>query len=318
MPDITFHPAGTIADDQLIYAVIAARYQDKWILCRHRKRTTWEIPGGHREIGEAIEEAAYRELQEETGAITVELHRVSDYGVKKVNDVGEEIITYGSLFFAKITELGALNPAFEIAETALFDILPEHLTYPDIQRHLHLEVQLWINFQSGAGELWDVYDEDRNLTGRIHRRGDPLQPGERHLVVHIWLRNREGKFLLTKRAPTKGYPNMWECTGGSALAGDDSLTAAIREVKEETGLTIFAEHGRCLYTYPIRNNFTDVWLFDTDAKLSKVVLLEGETTDAMYATREEIMTMYEEGVLVPFPYIDHIFDRMEQSASRLI
>jgi len=305
MIQMTFHSSDEIEDSELIYAVIAARYQDKWILCRHRKRTTWEIPGGHREAGETIEATAQRELFEETGATMAEIQRVTDYGVIK-----DGVATYGTLFFAKVSELGPLDSAFEIEETALFDILPENLTYPEIQPRLHLEVQLWINFQSGAGELWDVYDEDRNLTGRTHRRGDPLKPGERHLVVHIWLRNREGKFLLTKRAPTKGYPNMWECTGGSALAGDDSLTAAIREVQEETGLTVSPEHGRCLYSYKIRNNFTDVWLFDTDASLSDVVLLEGETTDAMYATREEIMMMYYDGILVPFPYIDHIFDRM--------
>ena len=305
MCQITFHPAGEIDDSLLKYAVIAARYQDKWILCRHKERATWEIPGGHREAGESIETAAQRELYEETGAIEATIQRVTDYGVEK-----DGMITYGTLFFATITELGALDPQFEIAETALFDILPENLTYPEIQPRLHLEVQLWINFQSGAGEIWDVYDEDRNLTGRTHRCGDPLKAGERHLVVHIWVRNQEGKFLLTKRAPIKGYPNMWECTGGSALAGDDSLTAAIREVKEETGLTVLAEQGHFLYSYKIRNNFTDVWLFDTNATLDEVTLLEGETTDAKYATREEIMKMYHEGVLVPFPYLDHIFDRM--------
>ncbi|MBP3701418.1 MAG: NUDIX domain-containing protein [Lachnospiraceae bacterium] len=312
MIEVTFHSDGEIADHLLQYAVIAARYEDKWVLCRHKERTTWEIPGGHRETGETIEEAARRELQEETGARVAEIQRVTDYGVTKSDAKETVVTTYGTLFFAKITESGPLDPTSEIAETALFDVLPENLTYPEIQPQLHLQIQLWINFQSHAGELWDVYDEERNLTGRTHRRGDPLKPGERHLVVHIWLRNAEGKFLLTKRAPTKGYPNMWECTGGSALAGDDSLTAAIREVQEETGLTVLPEHGRCLYTYPIRNNFTDVWLFSTTADLSEVVLQEGETTDAMYATREEIMQMYRDGILVPFPYIDHIFDRMDQ------
>lgn len=305
MTDINLYPIGTIDDNQIIYTVIASRYKDKWILCRHKERSTWEIPGGHREKGESVEAAARRELREEIGALEAKMQRVSDYSVTKNGDT-----TYGSLFFATVMELAALDPSFEMEEIDLVDILPDNLTYPEIQPRLHLEVQLWINFQSGAGELWDVYDEDRNLTGRLHRRGDPLKPGERHLVVHIWLRNVEGKFLLTKRAPTKGYPNMWECTGGSALAGDDSLTAAIREVLEETGLTVLAENGRCIYTYPIRNNFTDVWLFDTEALIEDVVLLEGETTDAKYATREEIMQMYQEGILVPFPYIDHIFDRM--------
>jgi len=297
MIQMTFHSSDEIEDSELIYAVIAARYQDKWILCRHRKRTTWEIPGGHREAGETIEATAQRELFEETGATMAEIQRVTDYGVIK-----DGVATYGTLFFAKVSELGPLDSAFEIEETALFDILPENLTYPEIQPRLHLEVQLWINFQSGAGELWDVYDEDRNLTGRTHRRGDPLKPGERHLVVHIWLRNREGKFLLTKRAPTKGYPNMWECTGGSALAGDDSLTAALREVREETGLTVQPQNGKMILSYQGWDWFTDVWLFRQDFDLDAVVLQPGETCDYKWVTAEEILEMNEREEMVPFRY----------------
>lgn len=36
-----------IDDDKLKFAVIVTRYQDKWLLCKHRQRDTYEIPGGH-------------------------------------------------------------------------------------------------------------------------------------------------------------------------------------------------------------------------------------------------------------------------------
>mgnify|MGYP006922425427 CR=1 FL=1 len=37
-------------DDALLkFAVIAARSEGKWVFCRHKERTTLEIPGGHRE-----------------------------------------------------------------------------------------------------------------------------------------------------------------------------------------------------------------------------------------------------------------------------
>lgn len=50
------------ADDELLrFAVIAAKYQGQWVLCRHKARSTWEFPGGHRETGETIEAAAVRE-----------------------------------------------------------------------------------------------------------------------------------------------------------------------------------------------------------------------------------------------------------------
>ncbi len=50
-------------DDELIkFAVIVAKYNGKWVFCKHLERSTLEIPGGHREPGEAAPETAKREL----------------------------------------------------------------------------------------------------------------------------------------------------------------------------------------------------------------------------------------------------------------
>ena len=310
MLQVSFHPLGEVDDFGLKYAVIVSRYKDQWVLCRHRDRTTWEIPGGHREPSETIEETAARELYEETGSIQQKLHRITDYSVTRTTVDSEPVTTYGALFFAEIQELGSLDPALEIAEIGYFSCLPEEdqLTYPLIQPQLHIKAQVWLNTQSNADELWDVYDENGCFTGRTHRRGDSLKRGEYHLVVHVWLQNPEGKLLITKRAPNKGFPNMWECTGGSALAGDDSLTAAIREVREETGLTVLPEQGRRIYRFQRPDNFTDVWLFTTDAPLCDVVLQEGETTEARYVTVGEIMDMLHQGIFVPFYYLENLAD----------
>lgn len=51
---VKFFPKSEIADSLLKFAVIAARYNGAWIFCRHKERTTWEIPGGHREPKEDI------------------------------------------------------------------------------------------------------------------------------------------------------------------------------------------------------------------------------------------------------------------------
>lgn len=94
MLKVCFHQA--IEDEKIKFAVIAARYKNQWIYCRHRERNTFEIPGGHREVGETIIETAKRELYEETGAIDFELEEITVYSV-----VNDNIETFGMLFLQK-------------------------------------------------------------------------------------------------------------------------------------------------------------------------------------------------------------------------
>ena len=303
MLKVSFHNQSNVKDSFFRFAVIETRYQGKWLLCRHKERTTWEIPGGHREPGEAIDQTARRELQEETGAVSAEIRQVCAYSVDR-----DGVSTYGMLYYAEINELGKLPPEFEIAETNLFEFLPENLTYPAIQPYLHEKVQEWLNTQSKADEIWDVYDVNCKPTGRLHRRGDPLGAGEYHITVHVAIRNEKGEYLLTKRSPNKGYPNMWEITGGSAVAGDDPLTAALREVEEETGIRLDPKNGRLIFRKTGDCFHDHVFLFTQEFDLDKVTLQAGETCDKCSATREQILELESAGKLVPYSYLDVILN----------
>ena len=293
--DINVHFYGADTEAELRYAVIAARCGGQWVLSRHRQRDTWEIPGGHREPGENIDAAARRELYEETGAEVFTLSRVCVYSVSDGAQTD-----YGMLYFAEIDMLGEL-PESEISERRLFELLPgeKDLTYPAIQPLLFRRVQNWLNRQCGGDELWDVYDAERCPTGRLHRRAEPMGEGEFHLVVYAWIRGGDGRYLLTKRAPNKGFPNMWECTGGSALAGDDSLTAVLREVREETGLRLDPMRGRRVASHRAAGRFEDVWLFERNVALDELMFQEGETCGAMFARAEEILELQREGKMAP-------------------
>ena len=85
-------------------------------------------------------------------------------------------------------------------------------------------------------EKWDLLDADGNFTGRTIVRGEPLLPGMYHLVEHIWIVDSKGRLLIQQRNPDlKLMPGVWAANSGSAQAGEDSESAARRELREETG-----------------------------------------------------------------------------------
>jgi 8-oxo-dGTP diphosphatase len=134
MITVTFHAPDSIDPSKIKYAVVAAKYNGKWVFCRHKSRDTWEIPGGHRECGEKPDDTARRELWEETGAQRAKITAVCVY---RFND-------YGMLYYAEIAELGQLPENSEIGEICLEDSLPNGLTYPHIQPFLFEKVHNWL------------------------------------------------------------------------------------------------------------------------------------------------------------------------------
>ncbi len=132
-PNPTFHQMGTVEENLLKYAVICARYQGKWIFCRHKDRETWELPGGHIEPGETALEAARRELYEETGALDADITPVGIY----------KLFDYGLLCFAEVKTLSIIPADSEIAEIRMLATTPEPLTYAGVHDKLHQWVQDW-------------------------------------------------------------------------------------------------------------------------------------------------------------------------------
>jgi 8-oxo-dGTP diphosphatase len=106
---------------------VVPRMNGKWLVSRHAERDTWEFAGGRVEPGERAEEAALRELYEETGAVRCELHPVAAYSVRR----GDRAESFGMLYDAEVRELGDL-PGYEMAEIQLTSEIPDRLTYPDI------------------------------------------------------------------------------------------------------------------------------------------------------------------------------------------
>ena len=150
-------------------------------------------------------------------------------------------------------------------------------------------------------EEWDIYDSERNLTGRTGYRGDRLSEGDYHLVVFVIIRNSGGKYIISKRSVEKTFPNTWEVTGGSAIKGDTSLSAARREVKEELGIELSGE-GELLKTIKTDSecsNFIDVWFFEQDVLEEDIACQVEEVSDAKIVDMMVIDKLFEEGVFMP-------------------
>lgn len=152
-------------------------------------------------------------------------------------------------------------------------------------------------------EYWDIYDENRKKTGKIVERGVyEFEPGEYHIVVTGIILNSKNEILITKRAEHKKFGLMWECNGGSVLAGETSLQGVIRELKEEVGLefkkreAIFLKEVKGGKKYP---DFKDLWLFRRDVKKEEITFPDGEAIDYKWVTIDEFMKMYNNKEIVP-------------------
>ncbi len=174
-------------------------------------------------------------------------------------------------------------------------------------------------------EIWDLYDENQCLTNKTHVRGDAIPDGFYHLVVHAWICNRKGQYLITKRAKNRPtYPLMFECVSGSVLQGETSEQGAIREVQEEVGLNFAGIKGK-LVRVSLRkevngtkyNDILNAWLFDYNGEVDLKTATTDEVEEAKWLNIEEIKAIQEAGLLVPsFDYIFELDAKLKEKKEK--
>lgn len=158
-------------------------------------------------------------------------------------------------------------------------------------------------------ELWDLYDAERNALHQTMQRGEPVPFGAHHVVVDIWTLTPDGRFLLTQRAPGKRFAGMWECTGGSVLAGESSEAGARRELQEETGLQAGAGELLLLHSVRVFERFVDTYLYRASVDLNQLQLQDCEVCDAKLVSFEELCALFQAGTVMPrerFPLYRHM------------
>ncbi len=156
-------------------------------------------------------------------------------------------------------------------------------------------------------EFWDIYDENRQKTGRLQQRGLPMAAEDYHLVVMVWLFDSSGRVLLTRRHSQKPWGGYWECTGGAVIAGEDTYAGALREAAEEIGVDLRqGPPGELVKSYRRKadapdkySGFCDVYRFVRDIPLSELTLQAEEVTAAKWVTQSEYEARCANGEVVP-------------------
>ena len=168
-------------------------------------------------------------------------------------------------------------------------------------------------------EYWDIYDIHKQKTGKIIKRGDKLQDGEYHLFVQVWLVNHEGKFLSQERSEKIKWPLMWCASGGNAKCGEDGITCAIREIKEELDIDITKLNGALfdtrVYIEDNQNYFCDSFIFYCDRKLKDYYFQEEEIKSLDYKDVKEIRSLMKKGMF--FTYDSDYLDILDQISKEI-
>ena len=164
-------------------------------------------------------------------------------------------------------------------------------------------------------EYWDIYDKDRNLTGRTMKRNYfTMKDGDYHLTVLGVICRPDGKFLITQRALDKHWAaGWWEVSGGGVMAGETSEQAVIREVREETGLDVSHAEGGYQFSYhresPGDNYFVDIYKFILDFDENQVTPQLAEMQGYMLADKTQIEEFAKQGIFLHYDSIKKVFEK---------
>lgn len=156
-----------------------------------------------------------------------------------------------------------------------------------------------------SDEYFDILDASGNKTGEIISRDNAHSRGAWHRTVHVWILNQNGDVLLQRRSADKDFfPNMLDISSaGHLLAGEDSLSGAVREIKEELGIDVKPEELRFIKTSKnsfnykpgfMENQFEDLYILRTSLDAASIEIQKEELQDAFYVPYKEFKNMVAE------------------------
>ena len=290
LPEGTYH---------LAVIVVILNSHGEVLLTRRAKEKAacpgyWENTGGAARSGETPLQAIQRELREETGLVAKPEEFTLLLREDRRTDCHFDI-------FALTRDVKIEDIQFQPEETDAARWMPLKdweavagtgqtlcpASGEDYKQELYRRIGQYLQGQrhfpqNATPELWDLYDKDRQLLGRTIQRGQPMQEGEYHLGVTVAVFNTKGEILSTRRAPGKSFAGQWELPAGGVQAGESPVSAACRELWEETGISAAADELTLLLWQVRPHLHAAFYGLTKEVPLEQIVLQPRETDGARW------------------------------------
>lgn len=149
-------------------------------------------------------------------------------------------------------------------------------------------------------EKRDLFDKNRKPIGKTTTGDSNIAEGKYIQIVIICFENNKHEFLIQKRAENKN--GKWALTGGHVVSGEDSITAMLRETKEELGLELKESEMELVFSKRAYDCFVDMYYVKKNMKLSNLKIEKEEVEKVEWASLEKITTLKEKGMFLKYHY----------------
>jgi 8-oxo-dGTP diphosphatase len=157
-------------------------------------------------------------------------------------------------------------------------------------------------------EFWDLYDSTGKNVSQPIKRGEPIPEGLYHRIIHVWIQNEKGEFLIQQRAKhLSWFGGRWATTTGSIQMNQfDFLSEAYREIGEELSLSysdIDLEFEKELI---IGNSIISLYKAFLPQYKIKSIVLNDEVADVKWMSASKIVHLIDNDEFAP--YSDELFN----------
>jgi isopentenyldiphosphate isomerase len=147
-------------------------------------------------------------------------------------------------------------------------------------------------------ELIDICDPENNLLNVQKMKSEAHAKGLWHRASHMFIYNSKGEVLIQLRAKDKAlYPDLWDTSAaGHVDADEEPITSALREIKEEIGLSVKEndlkffkiEKVKQIYKKILNNEFFYIYFLKFDGNIDKLRLQDEEVQSIKFIKLDEL------------------------------